>query len=181
HPYPIHGVAYAVTGVPTTDVPLELNPRDARHWPFIGSVVDHLARRERPQPPSAVPHNIALPWPFSSLRAGEVPRAGPYGAFLGNAYHPLWTEFRGAATAQSLSGETVDNAEPYVGITRDSRLALPGATSLPEGLTLDRLDRRRSLLRQLDEARRAPDPQAQRAPGRHRGMGHSLHGSGPHP
>src|SRR5262249_11030449 len=38
HPYPIHGVAYAATGAPQTDIPMELNPRDGRHWPFIASV-----------------------------------------------------------------------------------------------------------------------------------------------
>ena len=47
HPYPIHGVAYATTGVPTIDVPMELNPHDGRHWPFIGSVVDYLTAGKR--------------------------------------------------------------------------------------------------------------------------------------
>src|SRR5262249_34609322 len=61
HPYPIHGVAYATTGVPRIDIPMELNPHDGRHWPFIGSVVDYLARRDQPAPrPGALPHNIAL-------------------------------------------------------------------------------------------------------------------------
>jgi hypothetical protein len=32
-----------------------------------------------------VPANVALPFPFSSRRVGEVPRAGPYAAFLGGA------------------------------------------------------------------------------------------------
>src|ERR1022692_444561 len=36
HPYPIHGVAYATTGTPVIDVPMELNPRDGRHHPYIG-------------------------------------------------------------------------------------------------------------------------------------------------
>ena len=40
HQHPIHGVAFATTGVPTIDAPMELAPRDARHWPYIGSVVD---------------------------------------------------------------------------------------------------------------------------------------------
>src|SRR6516165_9277591 len=44
HPYPIHGVAYATTGTPVIDIPMELNPRDGRHHPFIGSVVDYLWR-----------------------------------------------------------------------------------------------------------------------------------------
>ena len=46
HPYPIHGVAYAVTGTPTIDIPMELNPRDGRHQPFIGSAVDYVFRRK---------------------------------------------------------------------------------------------------------------------------------------
>src|SRR5207248_566023 len=32
HPYPLHGVAFALTGVPTLDLPAELNPRDPRNW-----------------------------------------------------------------------------------------------------------------------------------------------------
>src|SRR4029453_1841798 len=58
HPYPIHGVAYALTGVPAIDVPMELSPHDSRHWPFFGSVVEYIEsqrRREEPQ----VPSNIA--------------------------------------------------------------------------------------------------------------------------
>ena len=42
HPYPVHGVAYAVTGMPTYSPSLENKPRDPQHWPFIGSVVDFL-------------------------------------------------------------------------------------------------------------------------------------------
>jgi Protein of unknown function (DUF1501) len=180
HPYPIHGVAYATTGVPNIDIPMELNPHDGRHWPFVGSVVDYIERRERPRSAGAVPHNIALPFPFSSQRVGEVPRAGPYGAFLGNAYNPLWTSFRGQATAhitKTLTDQRLDIAEPYVGITRDSRFSLASATDLPAGLTLDRLDRRRSLLTQLDEARRTRDQQAEQNLDRYREMAYSLIGS----
>src|SRR5207248_11298489 len=66
HPYPIHGVAYALTGVPNIDVPMELNPHDTRHWPFVGSVVAYLNERERRKVPGALPDNLALPFPFSS-------------------------------------------------------------------------------------------------------------------
>ena len=37
HPYPIHGVAYAMTGVSVIDPPMELNPREERHHPWFGS------------------------------------------------------------------------------------------------------------------------------------------------
>ncbi len=181
HPYPIHGVAYATTGVPTIDIPMELDPRDARHWPFIGSVVDYLQRQRQPRRPGAVPHNIALPWPFSSQRVGEVPRAGPYAAFLGSAYNPLWTEFHGQATrtiTKTLNQDRLEMLEPYVGITPESRFELASATRLAHDITLDRLDRRRSLLQQLDQARQRHDEDA--APhsfDRYREMAYSLIGS----
>ena len=47
HPHPIHGVAYATTGTPVIDIPMELNPRDGRHHPYIGSVVDYLVHALR--------------------------------------------------------------------------------------------------------------------------------------
>src|SRR5712691_4959616 len=61
HPYPIHGVAYALTGNAQIDLSMDLNAHDARHWPFVGSVVDFLGRKKGPRP---VPDNIALPFPF---------------------------------------------------------------------------------------------------------------------
>ena len=155
HPYPIHGAAYALTGVPAIDVPMELNPRDGRHYPFIGSVVEYVDGRSR-RKKAAVPGNIAMPWPFSTQRSGEVHRAGPYAAFLGSAYNPVWTTFDGKATGRmtkTLNAETIDFAEPYVGIAPDSRFRVGREESAAE-LTLDRLDARRSLLEQFDRARR---------------------------
>src|SRR6478752_2121463 len=56
HPYPIHGTAFATTSVPTTDLTLENDHRDRRQWPFVGSVVEHLARRDGAA--SSVPGNV---------------------------------------------------------------------------------------------------------------------------
>jgi hypothetical protein len=191
HPYPIHGVAYATTGTPVIDIPMELNPRDGRHHPYIGSVVDYLSR-SLPSPRGRgerIPDNIALPFPFSSHRVGEVPRAGPYGAFLGNAYNPLWTEFQGRATkvaVKTLQDQRFEDVEPYVGISADSRFTLASATNLGPQLTIDRLNQRRSLLQQLDQARREadtslPSPFGRGAGGegldRYRDMAYSLIGS----
>lgn len=159
HPYPIHGVAYALTGVPTIDVPMELSPRDPRHWPFFGSVVDYVEARRRAKAGESlpsVPTNIALPWPMSTQREGEVPRAGPYAAFLGSQYDPVWTQFRGEATAgyiKTLRQTTYTGNDPYVGVAPDSYFEVPAATSLQPEMTLDRLARRRGLLEQLDRAR----------------------------
>jgi hypothetical protein len=69
-------------------------------------------------------------------------------------------------------------AEPYIGITPDSRFSIASATELPPGLTLDRLDTRRSLVEQFDDARRdlrATD--AGRSLGRYREMAFDLIGS----
>jgi Protein of unknown function (DUF1501) len=181
HPYPLHGVAYALTGVPEIDVPMELNPRDSRHWPFIGSVVDYLQRTTRRTDLKSVPHNIALPFPFSTRRVGEVARAGPYAAFLGSAYNPVWTEFHGQATRhmlKTLQEQKLNVAEPYMGVTPDSRFELAKATELPSDITLDRLDTRRSLVEQFDRARRdLKSSDAGRGFDRYREMAYNLIGS----
>src|SRR5262249_14175507 len=135
HPYPLHGVAYATTGTPAIDVPMELNPRDPRHQPSIGSVVDSLTRGQAR--PGAAPTNLALPFPFSSRRRGEVPRAGPYAAFLGGAFNPVWTEFEGEPTrriTKTLGADTLDVAEPYVGVGPDARFGLAAGTDRPRGI-----------------------------------------------
>jgi hypothetical protein len=160
HPYPLHGVAFALTGVPAIDVPMELNPRDPRHWPFFGSVVDYIESRRHQagdaQAARRVPNNIALPFRFSTRRVGEVPRAGPYAAFLGNEFDPLWTDFVGQATKglpKTLAKQRFEDNDPYIGLSADSHFVVPSTTSLAADVTLDRLDRRRTLLAQLDQAR----------------------------
>jgi hypothetical protein len=181
HPYPIHGVAYATTGVPVIDIPMELNPHDARHWPFVGSVVDYLGRGRSARRRGGVPDNIALPWAFSSQRVGEVPRAGPYGAFLGNAYNPIWTEFHGRATrrtVKTLQEQRLEVMEPYMGISPDSSFELVSATRLGPDITLDRLRRRRSLVEQMEQARRQQDRTAAgESLDRYRAMAYNLIGS----
>lgn len=155
HPYPIHGVAYALTGTPTIDVAMELSPHDARHWPFFGSVVEYVEGRNRPDF-LPVPTNMALPFQFSSRRKGEVPRAGPYAAFLGTEFNPVWTDFVGTATRgirKTLQDMVFTDNDPYMGVADDCHFVMPAASSFPEDITLDRLDRRNSLLNQFNEAR----------------------------
>jgi hypothetical protein len=160
HPYPIHGVAYAMTGVSSIDVGMELNPRDERHHPYFGSCVEYLDRRDSGRRDSSL-QNIALPFPFSSKRSDQPFRAGPYPAFLGDSYAPVWTEFVGAGTKvirkERAKGEFwFEGPEPYIGCTRDSHFRL-AAVDQPRDVTLDRLERRRSLLAQFDDARRELD------------------------
>lgn len=160
HPYPLHGVAFAATGVPAIDVPMELNPNDSRHWPYIGCVVDYVDDQKAGGVPPEIPRNIGLPFPFSSRRRGEVLRAGPYAAFLGPAYNPVWTEFRGEGdklVPKTLRNETIDFADPYVSLKPGYRFELAGSGQRPDELTLDRLNQRQSLVKQLNHARRSLD------------------------
>lgn len=152
HPYPIHGVAFATTGIPRIELAQELTPRDSGLWPFIGSTVDYMDRRNG-RVPSDVPPNLGLPWAFSSQRIGEVPRSGPYGGFLGPSFDPVWTEFVGTGTVKArktLTDKVWNDVELYRGVTPESRFRLGQVSEpLPE-LTIDRLDRRRSLLEQFE-------------------------------
>jgi hypothetical protein len=157
HMFPLHGVAYALTGVPAITVPMELNPRDPAHWPFFGSVVDYLDA-QKPGPPRRcdVPTNMALPFKFSSRRVGEVPRAGPFAAFLGGEYDPVWTDFIGQATRgikKTLRDSVFEENDPYMGVSGDGYFVVPSASNLHGDVTLDRLSRRRSLVGQLDRKR----------------------------
>ncbi|MFO0946218.1 MAG: DUF1501 domain-containing protein [Planctomycetota bacterium] len=160
HPYPLHASAFTMTSIPTIDVPLQMSPRDPRHWPFIGSVVDYLADQRGELAPR-IPRNIGLPWRLSSRRpyaAGD--NAGPYGAWLGQLYDPLWTDFQGSGSRVStytFGEQTVRCKDPYGPLESDCRFDLAGDAAMPEGMTLDRLSRRKSLLEQFDDARRSLD------------------------
>jgi hypothetical protein len=181
HPYPVHGVAYATTGLPDPRGVIELTPRDPQHWPFIGSVVDYLGEHTA-QRPAPVPRNLALPFPFSTRRTNQPHRSGPYGGFLGTAYDPVWTEFEGEGTkrfVQENRGVVQEFRDPYGGIKPDGRFELSQAGTPGGDLTLDRLDRRRSLLEQFDQARRLFDTgDASRAFDRFQRMAFSLLTSG---
>jgi len=176
HPYPVHGVAFATTGVPTTDIPLENRPRDSRHWPFIGSVVDHLAARGgAPVPP--MPRNLALPFPFGSKRGS--PRSGPFGGFLGPAYDPVWTEFRAKGTREIERDANTPGiaplmvADPYAGILPTDRFE---TASPPAGITIDRMREGESLRQQIDAAARRLD--SNDLYDRHRELAMSITASG---
>lgn len=177
HPYPLHCLAYTTTGIPDYDVSLEIRPRDPRHWPYIGSVVDYVDRRRAGGAVPDLPQNIGLPWLLNS-KSDIPPLAGPYAAFLGQAHDPFWPEFNGKGTKVGPKlgdSQKRDVIDPYAGVTADARFLVSGAAQQVENLTLDRLNRRRSLLEQFDDARgkldRAPQTQSY---DRHQQMAFSL-------
>ena len=102
-----------------------------------------------------VPNNILLPFRFSTKRIGEVHRAGPYGAFLGSQYDPLWAEWIGTATKginKTLRDMVWTDPDPYIGIADGSYFVVPSASQLQAEVTLDRLNTRKSLLKQFNDA-----------------------------
>jgi hypothetical protein len=175
HPYPEHGVAYAVSGIPTYDPSLETRARDARHWPFIGSVVDYLA--ERAGAPAGVPRNVGLPWMLNS-KSDQLVNAGPFAAFLGQAYDPIWTDFTGRGVRpvpKYTEGQAKEFVDPFGGCTPDGRFVLSSDARVPADVPAARLDARRDLLTHLDQARRELDRSAAAAPhDRHRDRAYAL-------
>ena len=157
HPYPVHGLAYAVTGLPTYSPDLETKARDGQHWPFIGSVVDFLARE---QPAGEIPRNLGLPWLVNSKTDNPAVNAGPFAAFLGQRHDPIWTDFdgRGLKVApKNTVGQTKEFLDPFGGTVAEGRFRVASGAEVPPDVSLERLQLRRSLLAQFDLARRQLD------------------------
>lgn len=155
HPYPLHGVAYALSGMPTYTPAIEANPRASEHWPFIGSAVDYIVKQRAGGGKPAMPPNIGLPWRFGSK--SSVPTlAGPYAAFLGQAYDPIWADFDGRGTKvvpKLTDNQTQDVYDPFAGVEPGGNFRLSDAGELPAEITPARLGLRRSLLEQFDRSR----------------------------
>lgn len=159
HPYPLHGVAYALTGMPTYTPANEANPRAAEFWPFIGSAVDYVEQQRQRGGVPEVPRNIGLPWQFGS-KCSLPTLAGPYAGFLGPAYDPVWTEFdgRGSRVVPKLTdAQTQEVRDPFAGLDPGGKFRAPGASSAGDELSLERWGLRRSLLAQFDHARQLAD------------------------
>lgn len=160
HPWNFHGMQYATTGLPVGSIPVEETQRHPLHQPFLGSVFTYLSEQKHgPKPRGAVPDNLMLPFPLSSRRPAAH-YAKPHAAYLGSAYDPLWTEFRGEATRGMIRmshGPAEMIQDPYLGLTPESRFEIAPEAELPADMTVDRLQRRRSLLDQFDDARRELD------------------------
>ena len=174
HPYPEHGVAYAVSGIPTYTPELETRPRDSRHWPYIGSVVEYCSqlapRVDEASSTSSpgqnhrnsrreIPTNIALPWMLNS-KTDMLVNAGPFAAFLGQAYDPLWTDFTGPGTRsvpRYTEGQRQDFYDPFGGTMASGRFSLSSAGRLRDDIPVERLNLRQSLLSQFERARRQLD------------------------
>ena len=149
HRWPIHGVSYALSGRGFTDLRLETNRRDPRHTPYFGSVVEYvdaMKRRQGSEPFDPMPRNVYLPH--------RMGRPGVEAYWLGKAWDPSHTYWLGKSVGKDPYGRGREN--PYGGITPETRF-LFGAKNTPPELTLDRTNRRFSLMQQLEDKRKALD------------------------
>jgi hypothetical protein len=112
--------------------------------PSMGSVCEYL-RGDREGLPDYIYMPCYLGW------GQAIRRPGPYGGFLGRRYDPLFTE-----CTPHLDADAPAERPWYPQVLRGEP-RLPAETP-GDVLTLDRLDSRRGLLRQIDdEARRMTD------------------------
>ncbi len=136
-----HNVVPAFTGY--GELVAEQNVANPNHPPSMGSVCEFLKK-----PGQTMPAYVCVPNHLGWGEGGRRP--GIYAGFLGQRYDPL-------------CGECNPHYDPGVNIQDRGRPApLRGQPLLPngrlvEGLTLDRLDRRRTLLAQLEDRAREMD------------------------
>ena len=133
-----------------TGYPLPLANRGAarvaatdKDWPAFGSVISYLDQQRRAnRGGAAFPPYVYLPRLLGHFAGYDI--NGQYAGWLGKAYNPMATAIR--------KRHATDN--PYYRDCTDEELdfRLAGLEPQPE-VRLDRFDRRRSLLKQLNAAR----------------------------
>ena len=130
-----------------------VTPKD---WPSMGSVVEHVAQRTAgPHGAAAFPSYVVLPNRLGRLQdSGQYIRPGEYAGWLGQGFNPLTT-----AIDKRDAGDN-----PYWRDCADAEadFRLQGLAD-EHVLTLDRVERRLSLLDQMDVARRSFDASASAA------------------
>src|SRR5262249_12385487 len=120
-----------------------INPGIAHDWPFFMSALQHFRERQSPRRRAALPENVCVPNRLGLLEGYH--RTGPYGGFLGARYDPACTRF-------GKTGELLFHPN---GTSPQTLTFAPTGAEPDPTLTLDRLDRRASLLSQFDAKRRS--------------------------
>lgn len=122
-------------------------------WPSVGSVVEYLSERSRDRTRRELPNYAVVPNALGRIQtySSRLIRPGQYAGWLGRGYDPI-------STAIDKRGPK-DN--PYYRTCTDEELdfQIDGLAAGKE-LTLDRLNRRRSLLDQFDQGARRLDSAA---------------------
>lgn len=124
----------------------------AKDWPSIGSVVEYLAQHAPGAIDRVLPSYAVVPNTLGRLQeAGQYPRPGEHAGWLGRRYNPMTT----VVDKRDLK----DN--PYARDCSDAELTfeLEGLAA-SDGLRLERMNRRVSLLESFDAGRRSLDRDA---------------------
>lgn len=136
HPYNSHNPYAVMTGFTGGQDQRDYYSSPTNH-PSMGSVC-HYAGLTRPD----VPPYVVLP-AYPGYSQG-LRRAGPYGGYLGSQYNPLFS------TCDPVFGRNVDPARDFYDPTLRP-IGDPVLPSLEASVTLDALDRRRTLLEQVNQ------------------------------
>ena len=152
HPYNDHSSAahYMQTGHPW-HIPIgggfNATPKD---WPSMGSVAEYLTQRGPEAATRELPAYTVVPNFLGRLEEYSIQlvRPGEYAGWLGRGYDPITTSID--------KRDKVDN--PYFRDCTDEELnfVIEGLVS-PTEMTLERLNRRKSLLSQFDDQLRTAD------------------------
>lgn len=124
-----------------------------RDWPSLGSVTEYVAQRAAGSKQSDLPNYAVLPNFLGKLQeySSQLRRPGEYGGWLGRGYDGLTTNI----------GKRSAKDNPYFRDCTDDELKFEvQGLSLPEGITLDRLQRRQTLVSQFDDSLRQLDRHA---------------------
>jgi len=120
--------------------------------PSMGSVCEYLRAQSpesgRPARESELPDYVYMPCYLGWGQA--IRRPGPYAGFLGQRHDALYTE---CMPHRSMTGPTPAPGRP-VTVLGEPRLP---ENTLAQGVTLDRLNQRRSLLEQIEDHMRRAD------------------------
>jgi hypothetical protein len=113
--------------------------------PSMGSVCEYLRREVRD-----LPDYVYMPCYLGWGQA--IRRPGPYGGFLGQRFDPLFTE---CSPTRDPRGPAPGPGRPAT-VLGEPRLP---ESNLAEGITIDRLNSRRTLVQQIEDQMRRAEPQ----------------------
>ncbi|HEY4261553.1 MAG TPA: DUF1501 domain-containing protein [Schlesneria sp.] len=126
-------------------------------WPSIGSAVDYLSQNtnialQTKKAAAGLPNYVVLPNSLGKIQTYSVrlQRPGEYAGWLGRGYDPVTTSIE----------KTDSKDNPYFRDCTDDELTFQiDGLNTSASMTLDRLNRRQSLLTQFDQRLRSRDQQ----------------------
>jgi hypothetical protein len=141
--------------MPVYSTDIEAKPRDPSLWPYVGSMADYHWTQQQGDRKDLLQH-VGLPWAFNSQADDLGLLAGPYAAFLGQRFNPLWTQYTGAGqklAPKCRHEQAKEYQDPYALAPRDGKFVFQGAGAWGEGLSDTRFGLRKLLLEQFDAQR----------------------------